>query len=71
MEYQKIINLLENKPNSPSKFRTKNWAEVNDESRWTYNVNGQIKFKTLMLKSGLCDYCEGNYSSPIYGSSKQ
>ena len=29
MEYQKIINLLENTPNQPSKFRTKNWVEIN------------------------------------------
>ena len=28
MEYQKIINLLENTPNQPSKYRTKNWAET-------------------------------------------
>ena len=27
MEYQKIINLLNNKPNQPSKFRRKNWVE--------------------------------------------
>ena len=54
MEYQKIINLLENKPNQPSKFKTKNWVEVNDESRGVYNVKSQIKFK--MLRSGLCDY---------------
>ena len=39
MEYQKIINLLKNTPNQTSKFRTKNWVEVNDESRGTYNVN--------------------------------
>ena len=32
MEYQKIINLLDNKPNQPTKFRTKNWVEINDES---------------------------------------
>ena len=50
MEYQKIINLLENKPNQPSKFRTKSWAKVNDESRGTYNVNSQIKFRTSMLR---------------------
>ena len=31
MEYQKIINLLDNTPNQPSKFKTKNWAEVNDD----------------------------------------
>ena len=42
----------------PSKFKTKNWVEVNDESRGTYNVNSQIKFKTAMLKSSLCDYSD-------------
>ena len=26
-------------------IRTKNWIEVNDQSRGTYNVNTQIKFK--------------------------
>ena len=35
MEYQEIINLLENTQNQPSKFRTKNWVEVNNESRGT------------------------------------
>ena len=35
MEYQKIINLLENTPNQPTKFRTKNWVEINDGSRET------------------------------------
>ena len=58
MEYQKIIDLLENRPNQPSKYRTKNWVEVNDESRGTYNVNSQIKFKTSMLSSILCDYSD-------------
>ena len=28
MEYQKIINLLDNTPNQPNKFRTKNWVEI-------------------------------------------
>ena len=55
MEYQKIINLLWNTPNQPSKFRTGNWVEVNDESHRTYNVNSQIKFKTSMLRSSLYD----------------
>ena len=59
MEYQKIANLLDdNKSNQRSKFRTKNWVEINDESRGTYNVNSQIKFKTTMLKSSLCDYSD-------------
>ena len=31
MEHQKIINLLDNRLNQPSKFKTKNWVEVNDE----------------------------------------
>ena len=30
MEYQKIIHLIDNTSNQPSKFKTKNWAEVND-----------------------------------------
>ena len=50
--------MLDNTPNQPSKFRTKRWVEVNDESSGTYNVNSQIKFKTSMLKSSLCDYSD-------------
>ena len=57
MEYQKIINLLGNTPNQPTKFRTKNWVEINDESRGTYTGNS-IKFKTTMLRSNLCDYAD-------------
>ena len=56
MEYQKIINLLDNTPNQPNKFRTKYWVEINDESRGTYNTNSQIRFKTSLLRSSLCDY---------------
>ena len=47
MEYQKIINLLNNAPN-----------QINDNARETYNTNSQIKFKTnvkQMLRSSLCD----------------
>ena len=58
MEYQKIANLIDDTSNTPSKFRTKSWVEINDESRGTYNVNGQIKFKNTMLKSSLCDYSD-------------
>ena len=57
MEYQKIANLIDDyTSNQPSKFRTRNWVEINDESRGAYNINSQIKFKTTMLKSSLCDY---------------
>ena len=44
MQYQKIINFLENTSNQPFNFRTKNWVEI------------KIEFKTSMLKSRLCDY---------------
>ena len=37
---------------------TKNWVEINDESRGTYNVNSQTKFKITMLKYSLCDYSD-------------
>ena len=58
MEYQKIINLLDNATNQPSKFRTKNWVEINDDSHGTYNTNSQIKFKTPKLKLSLCNYSD-------------
>ena len=58
MEYQNIANLIDDASNQPSKFRTRNWVEINDESRGAYNVNSQIKFKTTMLKSTLCDYSD-------------
>ena len=58
MEYQKIANLIDDASNQPSKFRTKNWVEINNESRGIYNVNSQIKFKTATLKSSLCDYSD-------------
>ena len=48
--------MLDNKPNQPSKFNTKNWAEINDDSHREYGIGSQIRFKTLMLKSILCDY---------------
>ena len=57
MKYQKIANLLDSASNKPSKFRTRNWVEINDESRGTYTSNG-TKFKTTMLRSSLCDYAD-------------
>ena len=65
MEYQKIANLLHseaalNTLNQPSKFRTKNWVEINDESRRRYSVNRQINFKASMLRSSLW-HCSDAY----------
>ena len=56
MEYQKTINLLENTPNQPRKSRTKCLVEVNYESPGAYTINSQIKCKTSMLRSSLCNY---------------
>ena len=56
MEHQKIINFLSNAENHSSKFRTKNYIEINYHSRAVYNTNSDIKFKTTILKSILCDY---------------
>ena len=55
MEYQKIANLLDSALIQPSKFRRRNWVEINDELRGTY-TSSDIKFKTTMLRSNLCDY---------------
>ena len=51
--------MLDNTPNQLSEFRTKNWIEINDQSRGVYDVNSDIRFKTTMLKSSLCDYSDG------------
>ena len=56
MEYQKIINLSDDTTNQPSKFRTRNWAEITDESKGVYSTGSEIKFKTSMSRSNLCDY---------------
>ena len=58
MEYQKIINLLDDTTNQPSKVRTRNWFEINDESRGTYNFNNDIKLKTSMKSLNLYDYSD-------------
>ena len=33
MEYQKIINILDDTANQLFKFRTRNWVEINDKSK--------------------------------------
>ena len=44
--------------NKPSKFRTRNWVEINDDIRGAYSPNKQIRFKTAMLRSSLCDFSD-------------
>ena len=58
MEYQKIINLLNNTQNEPSKFRTKNWVEINNGSRETYNKSNQTKCKASMIRPNVRDYSD-------------
>ena len=57
MDHQKIINLLDDTTNQPSKFSTRNWVEINDESKERYD-NSNIRFKTSLIKSNLCDYSD-------------
>ena len=58
MEYQIIAKLLDSASNKPSKFRTRNWVEIIDGIRGAYSPNKQIRFKTAMLRSSLCDYSD-------------
>ena len=50
--------MLNDRSNKPSKFRTRNWVEINDEARGAYSDDKQIKFKISMLRSRLCDYSD-------------
>ena len=49
--------MLESASDNLSKFRARNWVEINDESRENY-TNSDIRFKTRMLRSNLCDYSD-------------
>ena len=58
MKYQKITKLLDTAPDNVPRFITKKWVEVHDQSNNIYNTNKQIRFKTSMLQSDLCDYSD-------------
>ena len=58
MEYQKIANLLDSASNKPSKSKTRNRVEINDDIRGVYSPNKQIRFKTAILRSSLSDYSD-------------
>ena len=61
MEYQKITNLLDTTFDNIPRFITKRWIEVHDQSGSAedkYKPSKQIRFKTLMLRSSLCDYVD-------------
>ena len=57
MEFQKIVNFLNtNSEENLPRFVTRKWMEVDDQSRENYDVNKEIRIKTSMLRSDLCDY---------------
>ena len=58
MEYQKMINSLDDTTNQSSKFKTRNRVEIINESRGSYCVNSDIKFKTSMKRLNLYDYSD-------------
>ena len=49
--------MYDNTQDKESKFRTRNWVEINDESRGTCSANSVIKFKTL-IRSNFCDHSD-------------
>ena len=61
MEYQKITILVCTKPDEVPRFVTKKWIEVHDQSgnaEDRYKPSKQIRFKTSMLRSDLCDFSD-------------
>ena len=58
MEFQKITNFLDitsDDKDLPT-FVTKKWIKVYDQSERNYNPNKEIRIKTSMLRSDLCDF---------------
>ena len=47
--------MFDNTQSKPSKFKTRGWVETNDELQGTYKGSNQIKFKTSIIRSSLCD----------------
>ena len=60
MEFQKIVNFLGTNSDNKDlpKFVTKKWAEVYDQLEGNYNVNKEIRTKTSMLRSDLCNFSD-------------
>ena len=54
MEHQKLLNLLNETNNS--KFVTRRWSIVNDNSRTNYDVGSEIIYNTAILTSNIYDY---------------
>ena len=60
MQFQKIVNFLDITSDNKdlTKFVTKKWIEVYDQSEGNFNVNKEIRIKTSILRSNLCNYSD-------------
>ena len=60
IEFQKITNFLDITSDNEDLpiFVTKKWIEVYDLSEGNYNDNKEIRIKTSMLRSDLCDFSD-------------
>ena len=60
MEFQKIVNFLDTTSDDKDlpKFVTRKWIEVYDQSEKNYNPNKEIRTKTSMLRSDLCNFSD-------------
>ena len=60
MEFQKLVNFLDTTSDDKDlpRFVTKKWIKVYDQSEKNYNVNKEIRIKTTMLRSDLCDFSD-------------
>ena len=60
MKFRKITSFLDTAFDDKDlpKFVTKKWIEVYDQSEGNYNVNKEIRIKTSMLRSDLCDFSD-------------
>ena len=56
MEFQKITAISDDK--DLPRFVTKKWVKVYDQSGGNYNVNKEVRIKTSMLRSDLCDFSD-------------
>ena len=56
----KTLNLLDTTPDDKDllRFVTKKWIEVYDQSEKNYSINKEIRIKTPMLRSDLCDFSD-------------
>ena len=55
---KKIVNLLNGSDNEYSKFATKKWYVIDNESKGNYSHKNPIKFLTKSIESSLCDYSD-------------